>query len=80
MVARSLKVKVSPAMRGMAQVQYPEAKPGRAGQVTTYEVTEIPAEVSDYTVVQQFNLTIFGEDLDRFYFRFDELGEGKRIT
>lgn len=80
MVSRSIKVKVSPAMRGMAQMQFPDAKPGRAGQITTYEVTEIPAEVGDYIVVRQFNLTIFGEQLERFSFRFDELGEGKHIT
>lgn len=80
MVSRAIKVKTSPAMRGMAQMQYPEAKPGRAGQVTTYEVTEIPAEVCDYAVVRQFNLTIFDESLERFSFRFEELGEGRCIT
>jgi hypothetical protein len=77
---RSIKVKTSLALRGMAQMQFQEAKLGRVGQVVTYEVTGIPKEISDYRVIRQFDLTIFGQELARYSFQFAELGEGKHIT
>jgi len=64
----------------MAQMQFQEAKLGRVGQVVTYEVTDIPKEISDYRVIRQFNLTMFSEQIGRYSFQFTELGEGNHIT
>ena len=75
---KTLKLKHSEKSKGKVSLQNPNATIGYHNGVITLEITEIPDNISNLSVVSLVNKTAFWAG-DRHSFKYSELGEGKIV-
>jgi hypothetical protein len=52
---KTVKLKTTPHSEGLATLQNPQAKVGASGDCITYEVIDVPSDVSHHEVIRRFN-------------------------